>query len=102
MAMVRLLRRKWAEKVPQAGRVRGLQSAIGKSVGFSCKPWKRLPGVAQKRNMLRSSSMAPESPPLSRSKQGSNWPIQCVRYSVVSAALPSAADATVGRPKGES
>jgi hypothetical protein len=46
--------------------VRGLQSAIGKSVGFSYKPWKRLPGVARKRNVLRSSSMAPEPPPLSR------------------------------------
>ena len=61
--------------------------AIGKCVRLGYKPWKRLPGVVRKRNVLRSSSMAyrpsiaeipattlprpvaanpPESPPLSR------------------------------------
>jgi hypothetical protein len=65
--------------------VRALQSAIGKCVRLGYKPWKRLPGVLRKRNVLRSSSMAyppsiaeipattlrslrtpPEAPPLSR------------------------------------
>jgi hypothetical protein len=62
-------------------------SAIDKCVRLGYKPWKRLPGVVPKRNVLRSSSMAyppsiaeipattpprpvaanpPESPPLSR------------------------------------
>jgi hypothetical protein len=40
-----------------------------------------------------------EKPSLRRSEQGSNCPVQRVRYSVVSAALPSAADATVRRPE---
>ena len=43
-----------------------------------------------------------EKTPLRRSEQGSNCPIQRVRYSVVSAALPSAADATARRPEGRS
>jgi hypothetical protein len=38
--------------------VRALQSAIGKCVRLGYKPWKRLPGVLRKRNLLRSSSMA--------------------------------------------